>query len=236
MAKGVSKTAMLDLVKGFRAKEVEAALKGSPELLTVRDERGRNWLHVCCGQKVAKGNERDSIATAAVLLAHGLGIDTPAFTEGTWQATPVWYAVGRGENRPLLEYLLKRGGSPEHSLWAASFHSDLASIRLLVKHGAYLEAIAEGETPFLGAVKYSKFTAAEELLRLGADPDYRDKHGMTALHYMLKKGSDLAHVAMVVRHGARGDIADKSGKTAIDILSRKKDAGWRELAEQLAQR
>jgi hypothetical protein len=59
---------------------------------------------------------------------------------------------------------------------------------------------------------------------------------MTALHYMLKKGSDLAHVAMVVRHGARGDIADKSGKTAIDILSRKKDAGWRELAEQLAQR
>jgi hypothetical protein len=45
---------------------------------------------------------------------------------------------------------------------------------------------------------------------------------MTALHCMLKKGSDRKHVAMLIAHGARGDIENAEGVTAIDILSRKK--------------
>src|SRR5690348_12928332 len=88
----VSKTKMLERVKGFREAEVDAALKENPKLRDVRDERGRNWLHVCCGQKVKKGQEKASIKTAEVLLKHGFDISMPAFTEGTWKATPVWFA------------------------------------------------------------------------------------------------------------------------------------------------
>jgi hypothetical protein len=230
----ISKTAMLELVKGFRAGEVERVLASNPALFDYRDERGRNWLHVCCGQKVARAKVPDSIKTAAVLLARGYDMNGAAFTEGTWRATPVWYTVGRGENLALTEYLLKRGADPNHSLWAASFRGDLAAIRLLVRHGADLEAVAEDTAPFLGAVKWSRFAAAEEFLKLGANPDFRDKHGMTALHYMLKKASDTKHIAMVVRYGARGDIRDKAGRTAIDILSRKRDPALRRIAEQLA--
>ena len=64
----------------------------------------------------------------------------------------------------------------------------------------------------------------------------KQPEGMTALHYMLKKGSDPRHIAMVVRYGARGDIKDKAGVTAIDILRRKKDSALRKLADVLAAR
>src|ERR1700742_3901611 len=132
----VSKTKMLELVKGFRAAEVDAALKENPKLKDVRDERGRNWLHVCCGQKVKKGQEKDSIKTAEVLLKQGFDPSVPAFTEGSWKGTTVWFAIGRGENLALAEWLMKRGADPNHSFWAASFRGDLAAIRLLVKYGA----------------------------------------------------------------------------------------------------
>ncbi|MEJ0025711.1 MAG: hypothetical protein WDN01_06760 [Rhizomicrobium sp.] len=230
----ISKTAMLALVKDFRAGEVDRGLGDNPKLLEFRDERGRNWLHICCGQKLKPGREKDGIKTAEVFLRHGFDIDAPAFTEGTWKATPVWFAIGRGQNRALAEYLLSHGADPNYSLFAAAFNDDLAAIRLLAKYGADLEEVAEGSTPFVGAVRWSKFGPAEEMLKLGADPDWRDKDGMTALHYMLKKGSDTRHIAMVVRHGARGDIPDKTGVTAVDILRRKRDPGLRKLADELA--
>lgn len=232
----ISKTRMLDLVKGFRAADVDAALKENPKLKDWRDERGRNWLHVCCGTKVKKGQEQASIETAKVLIKHGYDISAHAFTEGNWKATPVWYAIGRGENKALAEFLMKQGADPNHSLWAATFRGDLEATRLLVKYGARLEDVAENTTPFLGAVSWSRFESAEQLLKLGADPNFVDRKGMTALHYMLKKGSDKKHVAMVIKYGARGDIRNKQGQTAIEILSRKKDPDFKRMAEQLAAR
>ena len=106
-------------------------------------------------------------------------------------------------------------------------------LRLLIERGARLEAIAEGETPLLGAVKWSKFGAVEAMLACGANPDFRDASGMTALHYMLKKGSDKRHFGVFVEHGARGDIPGPDGKTAIDILLRKRDKDFHAIAERL---
>ena len=81
------------------------------------------------------------------------------------------------------------------------------------------------ETPFLGAVKWSLFDAAEELLKHGANANWQDAKKMTALHYMLKKGSDKKHVAMVISYGARGDIPNKDGVTAAEVMMRKKGSG-----------
>ena len=72
------------------------------------------------------------------------------------------------------------------------------------------------------------------LLELGADPNYRDSRGMTALHYMLRKGSDKTHFAMLLAHGARGDIGNAQGVTAIDLLSRKRDPAFHRMAKKLA--
>ncbi len=60
----------------------------------------------------------------------------------------------------------------------------------------------------------------------------RDRKGMTALHLMLRKGSDARHIAMLLVHGASVDIAGADGMTAAQIMSRKRDPAFRRLAEQ----
>jgi ankyrin repeat protein len=231
-----SRTQLLNRVKDWNAKEVAAALAEDPKLLGWRDERGRNFLHVCCGVEAKKRGRRasHSVKTADVLLDAGLDVNQEAFREGTWKATPLWYAIARGENLALARHLLARGSDPNHCLWAAAFRDDLAAIDLLLDHGADIEAVAEGETPFLGAVKVSHFESAEALLKRGANPNFKDRNGMTALHYMLKKGSDKSHLRMVIRHGARGDIPDANGVTAAQLLARKRDPELAKLGAQLA--
>jgi hypothetical protein len=232
-----SRTRLQALVRELRVEDVTSGLRERPELLEVRDQRGRNWLHLCASIDVTRKAEpkpKDSVRLAAALLNLGLGINTPAFTEGTWHATPLWYAVARGRNRPLAKFLLQSGSTPEHCLWAACFREDLKMLQLLVGAGAPLEAVAEGETPLLGAVKSSKFKAARLLLDAGSNPDFQDARGMTALHYMLKKSSDKKHFGAFAQHGARGDIPNADGDTAAALLRRKRDPYLRELADKLA--
>ena len=232
----VSKTKMRELVRAFQWKEVARALDENPDLLAIRDEKGRNWLHLCCGAsfKGSASKAADSIKTAEVMLKRGSSIDEAAFTEGNWKATPLWYAIARAQNLELAKYLLAQGSTPNYCLWAASYNNDLEAVRLLVKSGADVNDRSVDESPLLGAIKWSRFKPAAELLKLGADPNYRDRHGMTALHYMLKKGSDKRYFPMLIAAGAHGDIADSKGVTAVEIMRRKKDPDFRRMAEQLA--
>ena len=229
-----SRTKLLEAVRNLRASDVAALLRESPDLLAWRDQRGRNLLHACCGVDVRERAPRDAVRTADVLLAAGLDLNGEAFREGSWRATPLWYAIARGRNLPLAKHLLGRGADPNHCLWAAGFNDDVAAIRLLLAHGADVDPVAEDETPFLAAVKTSHFASARVLLEHGADPDFRDSRGMTALHYMLKKSSTPEHFAMLARHGARGDVPDARGATAAALLARKRDPRLRRVAELLA--
>ena len=231
----ISKTAMSESVRGHRWAEVAAALAANPALLDVRDERGRNWLHLCCSVDItiAGRDAEASVRTAETLLDLGFGIDQEAFVEGAWKATPLWFAIGRGKNHALAQFLLSRGCDPNYCLWAAVFNTDLAAMRLLVAHGASVDDPADPETPFLAAIGWSRFAAAEQLLELGADVDAVDAKGATALHRMLKKASPLAAFAMIAAHGARGDIPDAAGQTAAAILRRKQDPAFHAIADRL---
>ena len=230
-----SKTRLIDLVKAFDAPGVDQALTESPQLLAWRGDRGRNWLHLLCGVEIAPGRDpAASVRTAEVLLQHGIDLRDIAFTEGDWQATPVWFCISRGRNLVLAEWLLGRGADPNHALWAAGWNNDLAAIDLLVRHGAVVDDPAVAETPFLWAIQNSRFAAAEALMAHGADVNAVDTKGQTALHLMLKKGSDPVHFEALIAAGARGDLPDSEGRTVRQILSRKKDPAFRAMAERLA--
>jgi uncharacterized protein len=230
-----SKTKMTEWVKEFRWRYVAKALDEDASLLTVRDKRGRNWLHLCSGVDVlgdASRRPAESIRLADVLLDRGLDVNDAAFREGSWKATALWYAIAKGRNLPLARFLLDRGSDPEHCMWAAAYNDDVEAIRLLAGAGA--EVDPGPETPFLFAIRWSRFVAAEELLRLGADVNARNDEKMSALHYMLKKGSDKDHFDMLLSHGARGDIEDANGVTAAEIMTRKRDPQFRAMAGKLA--
>jgi len=234
---------MLAMIRLMDCRGVARALEENAELLTYRDPKGRNWLHLCCGVDIGADQRKaaDSIKTAEVLVNSGLSINQEAFTEGKWKATPLWFAIARGRNLPLAEYLLKRGANPNYCLWAAAFNRDVPAIRLLVRHGADVndssgDDLAENESPFLGAIKWSHFEAAEVLLKLGADVNYQDRKGMTALHYMLKKGSDKRFFPMLIAHGARGDLRNGQGVCAAELMRKKRDGDFRKMAEQLRTR
>jgi hypothetical protein len=70
----VSKTALLPLVRSFDWKAVAASLQERPALVAHRDERGRNWLHICCATALKGRNAAPSIRTADVLLARGIDL------------------------------------------------------------------------------------------------------------------------------------------------------------------
>jgi ankyrin repeat protein len=86
---------------------------------------------------------------------------------------------------------------------------------------------------WLAAVQWSRYEAAEELLKLGVDPNYQGSKGMTALHHMLKKGADKKHIHMFLDYGARGDIQDQNGLTAAAIMMRKRDPEYRRIGARL---
>jgi len=214
------------LFRSIKALDLEAAaavLAAQPELLQTTDDRRRNPLHFLCSLPAAPKTRERSIRLARHLLGAGIDIDAPAFVEGAFRATPLWYSISRGRNLPLARFLLEQGSTPEYCLWAAGFADDVEAIDLLVRHGARVDPVTEDETPFLGAIKWSRFAAAERLLHHGANVNFQSSKGVTALHLVLKKDSAPRHVAMLLRHGADPTIRSKDGKSPIDLVSRRRD-------------
>lgn len=219
----MSKAALFRSIKALDVEAVAALLETNPALLRVTDDRRRNPLHFLCSLPADPKTSPRSLALARRLLDAGLDVNAPAFVEGAFQATPLWYAISRGRNLPLARFLLTHGSSPENCLWAAAFAENLEAIDLLVRSGASLNPVTEDETPFLGAIKWSRFVAAERLLRHGADVNFQDSKGLTALHLVLKKNSDRKHVEMLLRHGADATIKSRDGKSPLDLVAKRRD-------------
>ena len=219
----MSKAALFRSIKALDVEAVASLLAARPALIRVTDDRRRNPLHFLCSLPAYPKIGTRSLALARHLLDAGLYVNAPAFVEGAFQATPLWYAISRGGNLPLARFLLTHGSSPENCLWAAAFAENLQAIDLLVRSGAHLDPVTEDETPFLGAIKWSRFVGAERMLRHGANVNFQNSKGLTALHLVLKKNSDRRHVEMLLRHSADPTIKAKDGKSPLDLVRNRRD-------------
>lgn len=177
----MSRTRLFRSIKALDVEAVASLLAANSALIRVTDDRRRNPLHFLCGLPADPKTSPRSLALARRLLDAGLDVNAPAFVEGAFQATSLWYAISRGSNLPLARFLLTHGSSPENCLWAAAFGENLEAIDLLVRSGASVDPVTEDETPFLGAIKWSRFAGAERLLRHGADVNFQNSKGLTAL-------------------------------------------------------
>jgi uncharacterized protein len=222
----MSKTRLFQSIKALHVEAVASLLEADPGLLRVVDERRRNPLHFLCGLPASPRTSARSLALARRLLDAGLDVNAAAFAEDAFQATPLWYAISRGQNLPLARLLLERGSTPENCLWAAAFAENGEAIDLLVRSGARVDPVTEDETPFLTAIKWSRFVGAERMLRHGANVNFQNSKGLTALHLVLKKNSDRKHVLMLLRHGADPAIRSRDGKSPLDLVRNRRDKTW----------
>ena len=128
-----------------------------------------------------------------------------------------------------MKLLIDRGAKPSNApggaLFAASWWNDTKSLDLLLNAGAKIDVVV-GVTPFLAAWVWKNFAAARLLATHGANVNFQDQKGRTALHRGIEKEYDPAQLRWLVQHGASPDVADSSGVSARMKASRKRDKRW----------
>jgi uncharacterized protein len=184
-ARRASKAALFDAAKTWDAKRVRAILGAAPELLEAAQPDGRRALHLACGVRPGGRGVREAncLRTVGTLLAAGaeLEAEVPRLREGDFRATPLWFAVARGENLPLVRALLRRGADASSSLWAAVWRDDAPMCRALLAAKPRLDGVAEGETPIFYAARLRRLKTLALLIEAGADPSIRDARGRDAV-------------------------------------------------------
>lgn len=196
----MSKTALFTAAKAWDARAVQRLLASAPDLAHARDAKGRNALHLCAAVPTATAAAKPdaAIATAKALLRAGIDLDSvheiPDGDE-VFPATPLWYALARGRNRPLARFFLNAGANPDHCLWAVIWFDEPDLVRLLLAAGSNASLRFDGETPLIYAARLGREKIVLDLVAAGADVGARDAKGRTAAEHARKKR--LSHAVLV---------------------------------------
>ncbi|MFK2824600.1 M48 family metallopeptidase [Bacillus sp. B190/17] len=110
--------------------------------------------------------------------------------------TPLHWAV-LDSNKEMVDLLLKAGADPNEEddygmtpFTAAAQQGNAEMVERLAKAGGELnyQSADDETTPLLYAVFSEDAATVETLLKLGADPEYRDSENMTVLMYAIESG------------------------------------------------
>lgn len=178
-----SKTALFNAARQWHWRSVAALLAEAPDLISATDPKGRTALHQACAVKPgsrADLAEPNGLKTVTTLLDAGAQLEQIVpmdEDEGDFRATPLWYAVARGENLPLVEHLLQRGANAAYSLWAVVWRDDAAMCRALLATRPELNLRAHGETPMFYAARLQRLATLRLLIEAGANPSIADEKG-----------------------------------------------------------
>ncbi len=224
----MSKSRIIASVQALDLRSLKSLLDAKPTLIGVTDREGRNLLHLACSASPAKMqvSEADAARVVNVLLDRGFDVDAPV---GKDACTPLFFAVARARSAPLVKLLLRRGAkvarAPGGGLYAAGWWDDVPILRILIRAGAPIDEVV-GVTPFLACWCWKKFAAAKFLAESGANVNYQDAKGKTALHHGVEKEFDPALLKWLVKHGASPDIEDHHGVSPRLKASRKRDKSF----------
>ena len=111
-----------------------------------------------------------------------------------------------------------RAASLAIELHAAAKSGETGRIKLLIRHGANVEArMPDGWTPLHAAARRGRSASVEALLEAGAKPNVTDNAGFTPLHLAAITG-DAASIIALVEAGADRTALDDEGLAPIDVL------------------
>ena len=129
----------------------------------------------------------------------------------------------------LIDYPVYGKSETALQFFSTENRSDI--VAWLVEKGANLNGIADNDSPLLAASQLGHLKVCRILLAAGADPNFKDSSGETALHKASGNGH-LDVLDLLLSSGADPTIAEMCGELAIDQALPRKSDEVRELFER----
>lgn len=179
------------------------------------DARGPNSITALL-QAVQSGN----MNVIQLLIDRGADVECIQW-DSYW--TPLFEAV-RSENKDVVAQLLKntvrvdaRGLNAETPLFIAAQLGNVGIIKLLIDHGANIEARkgANFKTPLYEATSEGHMKAVKLLLQEGANIECICEGGATPLLEASRRGHE-AVVEFLLEKGANTEVSTETGRTSLD--------------------
>jgi hypothetical protein len=208
--------------KSMRPGLAHYAVYGGPQMLALLAELG--LLEI---ESLDRDGRTPLMCAAAHARATPAGADSVAFGVPLSELITVQSCRWLLEAGATVDANDPRGCTALH--WAA-FASSMRSASVLLEHGAMVDRLDHrGRTPLMLACLHHAQArdgdVIDLLLRAGADPDIRDNHGWTSLHYLAagdRSGDERSLAHALLGRGARPS-RDRAGRSPADI------AAWREV-------
>jgi len=181
-----------------------------------------------CGSERLPRPLAEAIANENTNQLRRLLQENPQWKSTSYECGGMLGLAARGGQTNVIRALLEFGVDPnapdatgQTALFDAAEWCQLPAIQVLVAGKARLEFTnCVGQTPLFNVIKYHDCTApAEELLKLGANPNARDIHGNAPLVCAVTRGS-LPKVKFLLAHGAQLNATNDYGGTAIMFATR----------------
>ncbi|MBN1845621.1 MAG: ankyrin repeat domain-containing protein [Sedimentisphaerales bacterium] len=202
----------LHLAAGMGYMEAAKALIDAGADVNAKDKYDWTPLHVA-----VQAYRRDVVE---LLLGRGAAVDARCREGRT--ALDVAVTIGAEEIAKILlnagaDVHLTAGSSKRSALHAAAMLGDVGLVKLVLAHGANVDAGDRLGTPALFfAVEGRYEEVVRMLLAAGADVNQREKNGRTALHRaVMQNVEDMAE--FLIDKGADVNIRDRYGHTPLKI-------------------
>ncbi|KAL8858821.1 MAG: hypothetical protein Q9178_004738 [Gyalolechia marmorata] len=208
---------------GYGTTEMVDMLLKSGANINSDDQDGATALHM------ALGNGKIDIVN--LLLARGAVMESL----GAFGKAPLHYAA-QGGNEDCLLAVLRSGADVNRqdevgatALHVVSQYDNLAGVKVLLAHGASIEAIHFGKTPLISTVEMGNEDCVLALLRNGADANAQND-GMSALHMAsfagsLKMTHDLCQHHATIGTRSTPKITLKYLRSSRDLLEIQREYG-----------
>jgi ankyrin repeat protein len=197
------------------------------EIMSFTDDNGQTPLHYAV--------KKDFIDGIQLLVENGAFIDLP----DQYEYSPYLWAVISGQYR-ATELLLSLGvdvnSTSTHRKsalsWAANMgHSEIAE--LLVTKGADVMLMTQNTqlVPLEEAAASGDLSTVRLLIKSGADPNYRDRDGWSAIHWAAEEGY-YEVVSVLLKHGANVNGISSYGTSPLHCAA---NGGHNEIVNELLQ-